>query len=83
MTNWIIEKFSGSGGTRTHDLRVTSPLNFLSFPRKLTLRAKLVQKWFFWDFKVIPPDYVTINPNSSPIPRIYIPNTTILAEKNS
>ena len=24
MTNWIIEKFSGSGGSRTHDLRVTS-----------------------------------------------------------
>ena len=26
MTNWIIEKFKGSGGIRTHDLRVTSPL---------------------------------------------------------
>ena len=26
MTNWIIEKFSGSDGIRTHDLRVTSPL---------------------------------------------------------
>ena len=26
MTNWIIEEFSGSGGIRTHDLRVTSPL---------------------------------------------------------
>ena len=26
MTNWIIEKFSGSGGIRTHNLRVTSPL---------------------------------------------------------
>ena len=26
MTNWIIEKFSGSGGIRTHDLRVTTPL---------------------------------------------------------
>ena len=26
MTNWIIEKFSGSGGIRTHDLRVTSLL---------------------------------------------------------
>ena len=26
MTNWIIEKFNGSGGIRTHDLRVTSPL---------------------------------------------------------
>ena len=26
MTNWIIEKFSGSGEIRTHDLRVTSPL---------------------------------------------------------
>ena len=26
MTNWIIEKFSGSGGIRTHDLRVASPL---------------------------------------------------------
>ena len=26
MTNWIVEKFSGSGGIRTHDLRVTSPL---------------------------------------------------------
>ena len=26
MTTWIIEKFSGSGGIRTHDLRVTSPL---------------------------------------------------------
>ena len=26
MTNSIIEKFSGSGGIRTHDLRVTSPL---------------------------------------------------------
>ena len=28
MTNWIIEKFSGSGGIRTHDLRVTNPLLF-------------------------------------------------------
>ena len=26
MTNWIIEKFSGSGGIRTHDLWITSPL---------------------------------------------------------
>ena len=26
MTNWFIEKFSGSGGIRTHDLWVTSPL---------------------------------------------------------
>ena len=26
MTNWIIEKFSGSGGIRTHGLRVPSPL---------------------------------------------------------
>ena len=28
MTNWIIEKFSGSGGIRTHDRIPPEPLNF-------------------------------------------------------
>ena len=34
MTNWIIEKLRGSGGIRTHDLRVTSQL-----PYELRYRA--------------------------------------------
>ena len=33
---------------------------FPSFPEKLTLCAKLGQKWSCWDFQVLPPDYVTI-----------------------
>ena len=44
---------------------------FPSFPEKLTLCAKFEQKWFCWDFEVLPPDYVTINQNFSPIPQIY------------
>ena len=55
---------------------------FLSFPEKLTLCANFGQKSFCWDFKVLPPDCVTINQNFSPIPQIYIPNTTILTKKN-
>ena len=31
---------------------------------------------------MLPPDYVTINQNLSPIPQIYISITTILTEKN-
>ena len=52
-----------------------------SFPEKLTLCAKLGQKWSCLDFEVLPSDCVTINQNFSPIPQIYIPNTTILTEK--
>ena len=44
---------------------------FLRFPEKLKLCSKFEQKWFCWDFKVLPPDYVTINQNFSPIPQIY------------
>ena len=45
---------------------------FLSFPKKLTLYAKLGQIWFCWDFEVLPPDqYEKINPNFSPIKQIY------------
>ena len=55
---------------------------FPSFPEKLTLCAKFEQKWFCWDFEVLPPDYVTINQNFSPILQIYTPNTTILTEEN-
>ena len=31
---------------------------------------------------MLPPDFVTINQNFSPIPQIYTPSTTILTEKN-
>ena len=55
---------------------------FPSFPGKLTLCAKLVQKWSSSDFEVLPPDYVTINQNLRPIPEIYIPSTTILTKNN-
>ena len=55
---------------------------FPNFSEKLTLCAKLGQKLSFWDFELLPPDYVTINQNLIPIPQIYIPNTTILTEKN-
>ena len=55
---------------------------FPSFPEKLTLCAKLGQKWSCWDFEVLPPDYVTINQNFSPIPQIYIPDTIILTKNN-
>ena len=55
---------------------------FLNFPEKLTLCAKFKQKWFCWEFEVLPPDFVTINQNFSPIPQIYTPSTTILTEKN-
>ena len=44
---------------------------FPSFPEKLTLCANFGQKWFWWDFEVLPPDYVTINLNFSPIPQVY------------
>ena len=50
------------------------------FSRKLTLCAKLGQKWISCDFEVLPPDYVTINQNLSPIPQIYILNTTFLSK---
>ena len=55
---------------------------FPSFPEKLTLCAKFEQKWFCWGFEVLPPDYVTINQNFSPIPQIYTQDTTMLTEKN-
>ena len=42
----------------------------------------LCKIWICWKFKVLPPDYMTINQNFSLIPRIYIPNTTILAKNN-
>ena len=53
-----------------------------SFPEKLTLCAKFGQKWFCWDFKALPSDYVTINQNFSPIPQMYTPKTTIIAKNN-
>ena len=40
------------------------------------------KKWSCLDFEVLAPDYVTINQNFSPIPQIYIPNTTILTKNN-
>ena len=55
---------------------------FPSFPGKLTLCPKFGQKWLFRDFEVLPPDYVKVNQNFSPIPQIYTPNTTILITKN-
>ena len=55
---------------------------FLNFPEKLTLCAKFEEKWFCWDFEVLPPNFVTINQNFSPIPQIYTPSTTILTWKN-
>ena len=55
---------------------------FRIFPEKLTLCEKFGQKWFCWDFKVLPPHYVTINQIFSLIPQIYTPNTTILTKKN-
>ena len=33
---------------------------FPCFPEKLTLCAKLRQKWSCWDFEMLPPDYITI-----------------------
>ena len=33
-------------------------------------------------FEVLPPDYVTINQNFSPIPQIYTPDNTILTKNN-
>ena len=55
---------------------------FLHFPEKLTLCAKFEQKWFCWDFEVLPPDFVRINQNFSPIPQIFTPDTINLTEKN-
>ena len=55
---------------------------FLSFPEKLTLCAKFEQKWFCWDFEVLPPDFVRINKNFSPIPQIQTQNTTNLTKNN-
>ena len=55
---------------------------FPSFPEKVTLCAKFEQKWFCWDVEVLPPDYVRINQNLSPIPQICIPNATILTKNN-
>ena len=50
------------------------------FSRKTYIVCKIGTKWSWWDFEVLPPDYVTINPNFSPIPQVYIPNNTILAK---
>ena len=44
--------------------------------------CKIWTKWLCWDLKVLPPDYVTINQNFSPIAQIYLPNTSILAKNN-
>ena len=55
---------------------------FPTFPEKLTLCAKFEQKWFCWDSEVLPPDYVTINQNFSPIPQVYTYNPTISTKKN-
>ena len=55
---------------------------FPNFPEKLTLSAKFGQKWFWLEFEVLPPDYLTVNQNFSPIPQIYTSNTTILITKN-
>ena len=67
--------------TLPFSLKIISP-KFPSFSEKLTLCANLVQKWSCWDFKVLAPDYVKINQNFSPIPQIYILNTTILTKNN-
>ena len=55
---------------------------FLNFPEKLTLCPKFEQKWFCWDFEVLPPDFVRINQNFSPIPQIQTPNTNNLTKNN-
>ena len=54
----------------------------LSFPGKLTLCAKFEQKWFCWDFEVLPPDYGIINQNFSPSPQIYRQYPTISIKKS-
>ena len=68
--------------TNTSILTKKSSGIFPKFPEKLTLYAKSGQKWFFWDFEVLHPSYVTINKQFSSIPQIYTPNTTILTKKN-
>ena len=55
---------------------------FLNFPEKLTLCPKFEQKWFCWDFEVLPLDFVRINQNFSPIPQIQTPNTNNLTKNN-
>ena len=81
----INQNFSPIPQIYTPNTTILNKMNFWkipSFPEKLTLYGKFEQKWFYWDFEVLPPDYVTINQNFSPIPQIYTPNTTILTEKN-
>ena len=55
---------------------------FPNFPEKLTLSAKFGQKWFWLEFEVLSPEYLTVNENFSIIPQIYNSNTTILITKN-
>ena len=52
------------------------------FLEKLKLYAKLGQKWFCWNFKVLSLSHLTINQNFSSIPQIYTTNTTILIKEN-
>ena len=54
---------------------------FARFPGKYIV-WKLRQKWYCWEFEVLPPSYVTINPNFCPIPEIYTPITKILSKKS-
>ena len=43
--------------------------------------CKIGKKVVIVGFLSVTPDYVTINQNLSPIPQIYIPDTTILTKK--
>ena len=52
------------------------------FRRKTYIVCKVWTKWFWLEFEVLPPNYVTVNQNFSPIPQIYAPNTAILIGKN-
>ena len=54
---------------------------FSQSPRKTYIVCKIgTKKWFCWDFEILPPGYVIINRNFSPIRQIYTPNTTILSK---
>ena len=86
LTMWQSTEISALFHKNTHQ---TLPLwlkriseTFPTFPEKLILCAKLVQKWFCWDFEALTFCYVTVSRDSSTIPQVYTPNTTILAENN-
>ena len=79
---WKFHTYSTDLHTQGHKSNQKIFEKFPHFPGKLALCAKLGQNWFCWDFKVLPPSYVTFNQNFSPIPQIYTPNTNILTRKN-